>query len=94
MIGRTTLRGVGGLVLLLGLWQLSVPLVGLEPWFYPSPADVGRAFIDLLRKGILPVDIVDSLQRYLGASRSARRSASASAYSLGSTAPPTACWGR
>jgi NitT/TauT family transport system permease protein/taurine transport system permease protein len=65
MISRATLRGAGGLVLLLALWQLSVPLVGLEAWFYPSPVDVGRAFIDLLRKGILPVDIVDSLQRYL-----------------------------
>jgi ABC-type nitrate/sulfonate/bicarbonate transport system permease component len=65
MIGRATLRAASGLMLLLALWQLSVPLVGLEPWFYPSPADVGRAFVDLLRKGILPVDIVDSLQRYL-----------------------------
>jgi ABC-type nitrate/sulfonate/bicarbonate transport system permease component len=65
MIRPATLRGAAGLILLLALWQASVPLVGLEPWFYPSPLDVARAFVDLVRKGILPVDIIDSLQRYL-----------------------------
>jgi NitT/TauT family transport system permease protein/taurine transport system permease protein len=65
MIRASTLRGAAGLLLLLVLWQASVPLVGLEPWFYPSPLDVFRAFVDLVRKGILPVDIIDSLGRYL-----------------------------
>jgi ABC-type nitrate/sulfonate/bicarbonate transport system permease component len=41
-----------------------VPLVGLEPYFYPSPADVWRAFGALAWKGILPVYVMDSLYRY------------------------------
>lgn len=64
MIRRATLNGVLGLVLLLAAWQISVPLVGLEPYYYPSPLDVVIAFWDLIRKGILPVDIADSLGRY------------------------------
>jgi ABC-type nitrate/sulfonate/bicarbonate transport system permease component len=61
---RAALNGTLGLLLLLAAWQISVPLVGLEPWYYPSPLDVVGAFWDLLRKGILPVDIADSLRRY------------------------------
>lgn len=57
-------KGVFGLVLLLLAWQLSVPLIGLDPYFYPSPLDVWNAFIDLVRKGILPVYVADSLWRY------------------------------
>jgi ABC-type nitrate/sulfonate/bicarbonate transport system permease component len=58
------LKGALGVLLLLALWQASVPLVGLEPYFYPAPADVAGAFVDLLRKGILPVYVADSLGRY------------------------------
>jgi ABC-type nitrate/sulfonate/bicarbonate transport system permease component len=58
------LKGVLGVLLLLALWQASVPLVGLEPYFYPAPVDVFHAFADLLRKGILPVYVADSLVRY------------------------------
>ena len=58
------LMGAIGIVALLGLWQLSVPLVGLEPYFYPAPTDVLDAFVDLLRKGILPVYLADSVGRY------------------------------
>jgi NitT/TauT family transport system permease protein/taurine transport system permease protein len=61
---RDALTGVLGLIALLAAWQISVPLVGLEPYYYPSPHDVALAFWDLLRKGILPVDIADSLGRY------------------------------
>lgn len=57
-------KGALGILLFLVAWQISVPLVGLEPYFYPAPTDVWAAFIDLMRKGILPVYVVDSLQRY------------------------------
>ena len=58
-------RGAAGVLLLLGAWQLSVPLVGMSSYFYPAPADVFAAFVDLVRKGILPVYLADSLLRYL-----------------------------
>jgi NitT/TauT family transport system permease protein/taurine transport system permease protein len=68
---RVTRRGVGrfakgsaGVLLLLAAWQLSVPLVGLSPYFYPAPSDVVAAFVDLMRKGILPVYFLDSMGRY------------------------------
>jgi ABC-type nitrate/sulfonate/bicarbonate transport system permease component len=64
MIRRATANGALGLLLLLVAWQVSVPLVGLEAWYYPSPLNVAAAFWDLLRKGILPVDVMDSLRRY------------------------------
>ncbi len=59
------MKGALGLTLVLVLWQASVPLVGLPDYFYPSATSVWSAFIDLLRKGILPVYIVDSLARYV-----------------------------
>jgi len=62
-LGRTA-RGVAGVLILLVAWQVSVPLVGLSSYFYPSPADVFRAFVDLVRKGILPVYLADSMGRY------------------------------
>ena len=58
------LKGCAGVLLLLVAWQVSVPLVGLSSYFYPSPADVFRAFVDLVRKGILPVYLADSMGRY------------------------------
>jgi NitT/TauT family transport system permease protein/taurine transport system permease protein len=58
------LKGAAGVLLLLAAWQLSVPLVGLGPYFYPAPTDVVAAFADLLRKGILPVYFADSMLRY------------------------------
>ena len=67
VIGRKTaraLKGAAGVLLLLVAWQLSVPLVGLSPYFYPAPTDVVAAFVDLMRKGILPVYFVDSMLRY------------------------------
>ena len=59
------LKGAAGVLLLLAAWQLSVPLVGLGPYFYPAPTDVVAAFGDLIRKGILPVYLADSVARYL-----------------------------
>jgi NitT/TauT family transport system permease protein/taurine transport system permease protein len=49
------IKGCAGVLVLLAAWQLSVPLVGLGPYFYPAPVDVAAAFADLVRKGILPV---------------------------------------
>ncbi len=57
-------RGAAGVLLLLAAWQISVPLVGLSSYFYPAPSDVVASFADLLRKGILPVYFVDSMERY------------------------------
>jgi NitT/TauT family transport system permease protein/taurine transport system permease protein len=57
-------RGAAGILVFLAAWQVSVPLVGLEPYFYPSPADVWRALGALVWKGILPVYLMDSLFRY------------------------------
>jgi ABC-type nitrate/sulfonate/bicarbonate transport system permease component len=59
-------RSATGLVLILALWQASVPLVGLSDYFYPSPVAVARAFSELVTKGILLVYVSDSLQRYVG----------------------------
>jgi NitT/TauT family transport system permease protein/taurine transport system permease protein len=59
------LKGFAGVMLLLLAWQISVPLVGLGPYFYPAPTDVLAAFGELIRKGILPVYLADSVQRYL-----------------------------
>lgn len=58
-------RGFAGVLILLAAWQLSVPLVGLGPYFYPAPTDVLAAFVDLVRKGILPVYLADSMMRYI-----------------------------
>jgi NitT/TauT family transport system permease protein/taurine transport system permease protein len=58
-------KGALGVLLLLAAWQLSVPLVGLGSYFYPAPTDVAVAFVDLIRKGILPVYLADSVERYL-----------------------------
>jgi ABC-type nitrate/sulfonate/bicarbonate transport system permease component len=57
-------KGALGIIMFLLAWQASVPLVGLEPYFYPSPLNVWASFIDLMRKGILPVYVIDSLHRY------------------------------
>ncbi|HEY5366298.1 MAG TPA: ABC transporter permease [Casimicrobiaceae bacterium] len=62
--GRT-LRGTAGVLALLLAWQLSVPLVGMSAYFYPTPGDVLAAFVDLVRKGILPSYLGDSVMRYL-----------------------------
>ncbi|MEO6928651.1 MAG: ABC transporter permease [Casimicrobiaceae bacterium] len=58
------LKGTLGVALLLVAWQVSVPLVGMSAYFYPAPIDVVHAFVDLIRKGVLPVYIADSLERY------------------------------
>jgi NitT/TauT family transport system permease protein/taurine transport system permease protein len=58
------LKGFAGVALLVALWQASVPLVGLDAYFYPAPTDVVTSFVDLMRKGILPAYLADSLVRY------------------------------
>jgi ABC-type nitrate/sulfonate/bicarbonate transport system permease component len=64
LLAGRVLRGVLGLLLVLVAWQVSVPLVGLPEYFYPSALAVWRAFLELIRKGILPVYVADSLGRY------------------------------
>jgi ABC-type nitrate/sulfonate/bicarbonate transport system permease component len=61
------LKGALGLVIVFVLWWVSVPLVNLPDFFYPSPVAVWEAFIDLVRKGVLPAYILDSLIRYAAA---------------------------
>ena len=63
LMGRLLLR-IAGLAGVLLAWQISVPLVGLPSSFYPSPADVAEAFVELTWKGILPAYLLDSLGRY------------------------------
>jgi ABC-type nitrate/sulfonate/bicarbonate transport system permease component len=57
-------KGFFGLFAVVCLWQLSVPLVGLPDYFYPTPVSVWNAFLHLMQAGILPSYIVDSLGRY------------------------------
>ena len=57
--------GVAGFAIVIALWQLSALVFGLSERLYPTPAGVFRTFVDLVWKGILPVHIVDSLQRYI-----------------------------
>lgn len=57
--------GVAGFVIAIAAWQISVAALGLPERLYPSPAAVFRSFVDLIEKGILPVHIADSLQRYV-----------------------------
>jgi NitT/TauT family transport system permease protein/taurine transport system permease protein len=57
-------KGALGLALFFGAWQASVAVVDLPPTFYPAPATVWLAFVELMRKGILLSYIADSLGRY------------------------------
>lgn len=58
------LKGSLGILLFMAAWQVSVPLVGLGPYYYPGPVDVWHAAAELVEKGILPVYLVDSAGRY------------------------------
>lgn len=64
LISGRVLKGALGLLVVLIVWQVSVPLIGLPDYFYPSALAVWSAFLDLIRKGILPVYVRDSLWRY------------------------------
>lgn len=64
VIASRPLKGALGIALFFAAWQLSVPAIGLEPFFYPAPTDVARAFVELVEKGILPVYLIDSVGRY------------------------------
>jgi NitT/TauT family transport system permease protein/taurine transport system permease protein len=57
--------GTAGLLLFFAAWQISIPLLGVSSYFYPSPLQVLYSFGELIDKGILPVYIADSLWRYL-----------------------------
>lgn len=69
-LGRTaqhlapSLRGAIGMISVLAAWQISVWLIHLPAYFYPSPIAVLRAFAELIRKGILPAYIEASAGRY------------------------------
>ena len=58
------LRGLLGLVVVLIAWQISVWIIDLPDYFYPAPSAVFAAFEELVRKGILPAYIADSMGRY------------------------------
>jgi NitT/TauT family transport system permease protein/taurine transport system permease protein len=66
LLAGSALKGAAGLLGLLLLWQLSVPLIGMSEYFYPSPLRVLESFVELTEKGILPVYLFDSFMRYLG----------------------------
>lgn len=66
LAGGSALKSTAGLLGLLLLWQLSVPLIGMSEYFYPSPLRVLESFVELTEKGILPVYLLDSFARYLG----------------------------
>lgn len=61
---RRLLLGLLGMVLFVLAWQISVPLIGLSDYFYPSPWRVAESFAELMEKGILPVYVLDSMGRY------------------------------
>lgn len=61
---RQITRGAIGCAAILLAWQLSVPLVDLPAYFYPAPLDVIDAFFELMRKGILPAYVADSMGRF------------------------------
>ena len=65
LLSGRALKGALGLLIVLVTWQVSVPLIGLPEYFYPSPIAVWEAFADLIRRGILPVYVEDSLLRYV-----------------------------
>jgi NitT/TauT family transport system permease protein/taurine transport system permease protein len=61
---RAQLRGALGILIVFAVWQVSVWIIALPPYFYPGPYDVALAFADLMEKGILPSYVVDSAGRY------------------------------
>ena len=58
------LKGMLGILLFIAVWQGSVPLIGLDAYYYPGPIDVWHAAFELVEKGILPVYLSDSAGRY------------------------------
>jgi NitT/TauT family transport system permease protein/taurine transport system permease protein len=64
LLSGRVLKGALGLLIVLLAWQMSVPLIGLPEYFYPSALAVWFAFLELIWKGILPVYVADSLWRY------------------------------
>lgn len=61
---RAQMRGFIGMLAVLAAWQISVWMINLPSYFYPAPKDVWLAFVDLMRKGILPTYVADSFWRY------------------------------
>ncbi len=64
LLGSAQWRGVLGIFMVLVLWQVSAWVVALPAHFYPAPNDVAAAFVELIRKGILPAYLADSALRY------------------------------
>ena len=58
------LKGALGIFIVFVVWWVSVPLVDLPDFFYPSPQAVWAAFVEMMVKGVLPSHIIDSLFRY------------------------------
>jgi NitT/TauT family transport system permease protein/taurine transport system permease protein len=71
LVGRLSLHkhlslllGVAGFVIVVAAWEISALAFGLSVRLYPTPLSVLHTFVDLIRKGILPVHVTDSLLRY------------------------------
>lgn len=60
-VGRT----IAPLLLLLGIWMLASSLSGINAALLPSPLEVLKALIELLRSGVLVIDTLWSLGRAL-----------------------------
>jgi len=72
LAGRLPLRrhmplilGIAGFAIVIALWEISALAFGLSVRLYPTPLSVLHTFVDLIRKGILPVHVTDSLARYV-----------------------------
>ena len=62
---RGMLRLLVPFVVLVLVWQLTVALLHLPSYFYPSPRDVFVAFVQLIRNGMLPAYTQYSMVRWL-----------------------------
>ena len=65
LLSHPLVRGTTGLLVVLVAWQVSVWVIGLPPYFYPGPADVAATAVELIREGILPAYVADSMGRYV-----------------------------
>lgn len=61
--GTPVVRGLVGVAVLLGAWQLAASIGFVNTYLLPSPAMVGESFAEALRSGELIRDTVSSLKR-------------------------------
>jgi len=63
-VPRPARRAVVGFAVTILVWQLLATASGVEGFFFPRPTDAAAEFVDLVRKGILPAYLFDSLWRW------------------------------